>query len=1124
MTYCPACGQALNAAARFCRQCGAELAVPDSSSGNHTVTSPDDTRSTISSRPADQAAGLLERWRQITANPELMKAVTKAAGKSLALSAAVLGPGLLLLAVGQVVFGTIWLFAGSFGMVAWTYRKPWRLGLVSCLIPPVAAGLCYLVQLILFANANLPLLLVVGAVLVGCVAGWIRARTHEVYLENGQYFAQRSIGYLAIWAAAFGVTQLLGLLASNLWLIRAGLVTGAFSTAMLALASFVMWQKRAQVLRAASHAVILLGCIVTVVAGGPSAQAQQPSDRATAYDLLADAASRVQHITIQGPLGLTASRPSLREVSRDQAMADFQFDLPLEGGRVFRGRAAVVLQRQPGFTQVGTGDLRHYAPEATATRQIQGVNVLFSGTAADLGGNSHRFQGSAAVARENFKIVCATQSVQKLQSQPGGSIGIGQGMALGLYRGAHGLACGAFVAAIHNQLRLDGSVVSRSPQSPPPVTQPSPTPQITPPATSDASDDASGPSKGDLAAAAAVIATILIAAGIAANIAQSIAIAIASAAQGGADLTADQIQGMIGKGMWDAVTGDRDVATGKPGKPAAPPPDSDINKPPPPSLIDPLTGRLLPTNDKGQYLIGGRWVDLAEARGLVATGKALKGLLAEAGRWISNVGLGDDDTHATADDAGRLWRRVHDIERAARERGHATPGDIGKLNSLIKSLSDRYQKEGDADRKSAEWLRTKVATVEGIFWISAGGTIGYVAGGYVGASRIGAQLTEGGRNAAGGFISGGATSGIQSSTNRGDDVTLGKLRVGDKVVPVKIAVPKVDLRTARDTVTGAIFDGSADYHGSGRGMLGQMAAGGLNAIAEGGQRRVSDGEPVTAETVTQDAMQGMGSKGLQGLLGRFGKGRSSDGIPAAPPRAASRGTSPHQDVDYNVGPGRQTGHVQPTAVSGPGASTHRDVDYNPTRVGARGTSVHRDVDYNVGPGRQTGQAQQAAPSAAPGNDQALSRGDNATSPRTTSPAIDPSPLQRQPDDAYGGEGVPYDQVFRSGSQSSGNVDPSPLQRQPGDAYGAEGVPYDQVFQSGSQSSARIDSAATRQDPGHAYGREGVPYDQVFRSESQSSARIDPAAMRQDPGHAYGREGVPYDDVFRTGEISGERRK
>ncbi|MCB1464776.1 MAG: zinc ribbon domain-containing protein [Nitratireductor sp.] len=174
----------------------------------------------------------------------IARAAALGIAKSIALSIAVLGPGFVMLMMGMAIEGMIWLFCGSFAMMAWTYRKPWRLGVIACLVPPAAAAACYMVQLLVFGGAAPPLLFVGGAVLAGLAVGHWRAQTHHVTRsEDGGIIAERTIGYLFVWVAAYAVTQALGLIATGTLAVRAGLLTGAFSTAMLAMVSIVIWRQ-----------------------------------------------------------------------------------------------------------------------------------------------------------------------------------------------------------------------------------------------------------------------------------------------------------------------------------------------------------------------------------------------------------------------------------------------------------------------------------------------------------------------------------------------------------------------------------------------------------------------------------------------------------------------------------------------------------------------------------------------------------------------------------------------------------------------------------------------------------------------------------------------------------------
>jgi hypothetical protein len=138
----------------------------------------------------------------------------------------------------------VWLFVGAFLLMAWTYRKPWRLNFVSCMIPPAVAAFCYALQLWLFGDAFPSPIMLLVAVTAGVLVGWVRGRAHEVYEKDGGIVAQRTTLYLGVWAAAYGITQLFGVIPNNIVLTRGGLITGAFTTTMLAVVAIVLLMER----------------------------------------------------------------------------------------------------------------------------------------------------------------------------------------------------------------------------------------------------------------------------------------------------------------------------------------------------------------------------------------------------------------------------------------------------------------------------------------------------------------------------------------------------------------------------------------------------------------------------------------------------------------------------------------------------------------------------------------------------------------------------------------------------------------------------------------------------------------------------------------------------------------
>ncbi len=134
------------------------------------------------------------------------------------------------------------LFLGSFGLMAWTYRKPWRLGWISCWTPPLAACLSYLIQLLLFSHRMPRIEVVLVAVGVGALVGGLRATTHQVFFDGTGIKARRTFGYVLIWIVAYIATQVFATVGRNM-LAHAGLITGAFATAMLAMVSIVIFFK-----------------------------------------------------------------------------------------------------------------------------------------------------------------------------------------------------------------------------------------------------------------------------------------------------------------------------------------------------------------------------------------------------------------------------------------------------------------------------------------------------------------------------------------------------------------------------------------------------------------------------------------------------------------------------------------------------------------------------------------------------------------------------------------------------------------------------------------------------------------------------------------------------------------
>ncbi|NNE58828.1 MAG: hypothetical protein HKN36_12040 [Hellea sp.] len=73
--------------------------------------------------------------------------------------------------------------------------------------------------------------------------GYTRGQAHDIFHQDGAVFARKTLLFLGIWAVAYGLTQGLALFSRNELVIRSGLLTGAFSTAMLATVSIVLFDR-----------------------------------------------------------------------------------------------------------------------------------------------------------------------------------------------------------------------------------------------------------------------------------------------------------------------------------------------------------------------------------------------------------------------------------------------------------------------------------------------------------------------------------------------------------------------------------------------------------------------------------------------------------------------------------------------------------------------------------------------------------------------------------------------------------------------------------------------------------------------------------------------------------------
>ncbi|MCP4660856.1 MAG: DUF2339 domain-containing protein [bacterium] len=211
--------------------------------------------------------------------------------KSLLQSAVVVGASALAWQINPAV-GSLVALVGSFVLVARSYRKEWRLLWITVLLPPLGMGLSYGVQLGRLGQQPNPALLL-AAIVVGLVLGWLRGRAHEVFVKGRQIFAQRTVSYLSIWALCFCGTQAFAL-ARQQQLIEYGMLGGAFSTAILAAVALVLLsryhRKKQELLLAGALTVgigfLVLPALVALAAWPGTARAQgSVGDSSTALNI-----------------------------------------------------------------------------------------------------------------------------------------------------------------------------------------------------------------------------------------------------------------------------------------------------------------------------------------------------------------------------------------------------------------------------------------------------------------------------------------------------------------------------------------------------------------------------------------------------------------------------------------------------------------------------------------------------------------------------------------------------------------------------------------------------------------------------------------------------------------------
>lgn len=175
---------------------------------------------------------------------------------NLSLTAILLAPGIVLNVLGEETASVVALFFGSFLLMVRSYRKPWLINAWTALLPAFCVCFCWGVQLYFFIDEAPSPWWLFGAGVIGWLLGWLRGRAHHLWFKDGGVYAKRTLGYLLLWAVAFGATQTLAFFSRDILAVRAGLITGAFSTALLAFATVILLRRRREVVNSALLSMI----------------------------------------------------------------------------------------------------------------------------------------------------------------------------------------------------------------------------------------------------------------------------------------------------------------------------------------------------------------------------------------------------------------------------------------------------------------------------------------------------------------------------------------------------------------------------------------------------------------------------------------------------------------------------------------------------------------------------------------------------------------------------------------------------------------------------------------------------------------------------------------------------
>jgi len=147
---------------------------------------------------------------------------------------------ILLMLINHSLGIIVMMIYSSFMMIQ-ASRQKMPLGKFTAILPGMISLLSFLIML-LFLGVRNPLMPLAG-LSAGLLPGWLMARGHRVYRENGILYAKRTYFYILIWVVSLLFTQGSTLLGLRTIISDFGFLLSGFSTAMMVVLSIILFRK-----------------------------------------------------------------------------------------------------------------------------------------------------------------------------------------------------------------------------------------------------------------------------------------------------------------------------------------------------------------------------------------------------------------------------------------------------------------------------------------------------------------------------------------------------------------------------------------------------------------------------------------------------------------------------------------------------------------------------------------------------------------------------------------------------------------------------------------------------------------------------------------------------------------